>query len=454
MKTYDLIIIGDGPAGLSAADQAAAMGITFLIIDENPLPGGRIFTQSGLKQSDNIFNTAQKKRLFKKFSSFTRSLKSQTSVIGVFPDNILLLTSGEGTTKVRYKSLIVACGASETGIPFPGWTLPGVMTSGCTQTLLKTQGIFPKKAVLAGTGPLQLILADQLIKRGGKVLALVETGSLPTWLKASTALLGQWKLLKEMGACSLTLARHRVPVYFNSLVSSAHGEKSLQEIKISSLKGSLKKTIKTDSLCIGYGFVPSYEITCSAGAKQTLINDKWGPVRGQDMQTSVEGLFAVGDGAEINGAVMAEYEGAVAAIGTTRFLGKICESEAKKRLSLLYQKIKKEEKLRKQFNQLMKLPGKVFELASDDTVICRCEDITLRDLKTAAKDANSDINELKRLSRVGMGLCRGRTCGTAVGEILSKLTGSPLEKIGFFTPRPPFRPVTIGQLAKNDFKDN
>ncbi len=366
--------------------------------------------------------------------------------------NAAKITNIANTTKLRYKSLIVACGASEPAIPFPGWTLSGVMTSGCAQTLLKTQGLFPKKVVLAGTGPLQLVLADQILKRGGRVLALVETGSLQAWLRGGTALFGHWNLAGEMLSCLLTLTKHRVPIYFNSLVSSARGEDCLQEIAIFSIKGRLKKIIKTDTLCVGYGFIPSYGLSCAAGAKQEFKNGKWVSIRGKEMQTTVEGLFAVGDGAGINGAVMAEYEGAVAAIGAAKYLCRISGQEADKRRAVFYKKIKKETRLRKQFNRIMKLPDKVFELACDDTVICRCEDITLKELKEAAKSAGPNINELKRLSRAGMGLCQGRICCTAVAEILAKLTGTTPEKLGFLTPRPPLRPVTFGQLANNNFK--
>jgi thioredoxin reductase len=450
VKTHDLIIIGAGPAGLSAAAQADAMGITPMVIDEGHSIGGRIYAQSGLMQDDSSLESSRKIKQLNKTIRPSKNIIPQTQVIGIFPDNILLITGKSGTVKIRYRSLIIAVGARELSIPFPGWTLPGVMTSGCAQALIKTQGIFPEQAVLAGTGPLQLVLAAQILKRGGKVPALVETGSLKAWLIASKALLGHWRPAMEMTSCLFTLAKHRVPIYFNSLISAAKGNNFLQKIDISSINGKFKKTIKTDTLCMGYGFVPSHELSSAAGAKQEFRHGRWVPVRGPDMQTTVKGVFAVGDGAQINGAAMAIYEGALAAIGAAKYLGRILGRKAEKRQQDFYKKIRKEETLRKQFNQIIKLPDKVFNLACDDTIICRCEDISLKKLKKAVKNAGPDINEVKRLSRAGMGLCQGRTCCTSVMAIVSKSTGENPEKLGFLTPRPPFKPVTLGQLANNN----
>ena len=453
MKTHDLIIIGAGPAGLSAAAQALDLGITPMVIDENADVGGRIYAQSSLMQNRFNFKTRRKIRQLFSADASCEIVRKKKQVIGIFPDNILLTTEKDGTARVKYKSLIIATGARELNIPFPGWTLPGVMTSGCAQTMIKSQAIFPEQAVVAGTGPLQLVLADQILKTGGKVLALVETGSMKSWLKASSSLFGHWGLAGQLTGCLINLAMNRVPIYFDSLVSAAKGENALREIEISSLDGKMKRVMNTDTLCIGYGFVPSHELSLAAGAHQAFKNGQWVPVRNDVMQTSVQGVFVAGDSAGINGAIMAEYEGGLSAIGAAKYLGVISDHEAEKRQRPLYEKIRKEKKLREVFDRIMKLPDRVYELADDDTIICRCEDLSLGELRGVVKRSGPDINEFKRLTRAGMGLCQGRTCSTSLRHILAKSTGTAPDKIGVLTPRPPFKPITLGQLSK-DFTDH
>ena len=452
MKTHDLIIIGAGPAGLSAAAQALDLGIIPLVIDENADVGGRIYAQSGLMK--NKFNSKTRRKIQQLFGVNAPSeiVRKKKQVIGIFPDNILLVTEKDGTARIKYKSLIIATGARELSIPFPGWTLPGVMTSGCAQTTIKTQAIFPEQAVVAGTGPLQLVLADQILKMGGKVLAVVETGSMKSWLKASTSLFGHWGVAGQLTACLINLAVNRVPIHFDSVVSAARGEDALREIEISSMDGKRKRTMVTDALCIGYGFVSSHELSLAAGARQVFKNGQWVPVRDEVMQTSVPGVFAAGDSAGINGAVMAEYEGALSAVGAAKYLNVISDQAAEKRQRPLYDRIRKEKKLREQFDRIMKLPDRVYELADDDTIICRCEDLSLGELKRVVKRSGPDINEFKRLTRAGMGLCQGRTCSASLRHILSRSTGTAPDKIGMLTPRPPFKPITLGQLSK-DFTD-
>ncbi len=452
MKTHDLIIIGAGPAGLSAAAHAMHLGITPMVIDENADVGGRIYAQTGLMQDS--FNVKTRQKILQLFNGdgLCEIFHKKSQVIGIFSDNTLLITEKDGTAKIKYKSLIIAAGANEKTIPFPGWTLPGVMTSGCVQTMIKTQGISPEKAVLAGTGPLQLILADQILKTGGKVLALVETGSLKSWLKASRALFGHWRLAGQLTTCLINLARHKVPIYFNSLVSAAKGKDSVEEIEVSSIQGKCRRSIKTDILCIGYGFVPANELSLAAGARHEFKNGHWVPVRDDLMQTSVEGIFVAGDSARINGAIMAEYEGALSAVGAANYLGEISDHKAERQLQSLNKKLKKEKKLRVQFDRIMMLPDQVFELADNDTIICRCEDLSLRELKGIVIKSGPDINEFKRLSRAGMGLCQGRTCSTSLRQILSRSTEISPDKIGVLNPRPPFKPVSLGQLSK-DYTD-
>jgi len=146
----------------------------------------------------------------------------------------------------------------------------------------------------------------------------------------------------------------------------------------------------------------------------------------------------VGDGARINGAAVAGYEGSVASISASLYLKKVSVSKADKKRNLLFRKIKNEERLREQFTRIMEFPDGLYDLACDDTTICRCEEINLKQLKKAVKKSGPDINEIKRLSRIGMGICQGRTCCSSAIKIASKLTGISPEKLGTLSPRPPF----------------
>jgi NADPH-dependent 2,4-dienoyl-CoA reductase/sulfur reductase-like enzyme len=164
------------------------------------------------------------------------------------------------------------------------------------------------------------------------------------------------------------------------------------------------------------------------------------------METSVPGVFAVGDGAGVAGSAMAMFEGRIAGISTAQSLGYISSKEARKRKKPYLSDLKKLGSLRDALDQISYPRPGLFELANDDTIICRCEELTLGDIKSAIGKGTTEMNELKRLTRMGMGRCQGRMCAPIVQEIIAGQTQTPAAEIAYLNQRPPTKPVSIKVL--------
>ena len=209
-----------------------------------------------------------------------------------------------------------------------------------------------------------------------------------------------------------------------------------------------RRILKVDTICLGYGLVPSVELTRLVGCQHRYAPDLggWIPARNEDMETSVPGVFAVGDGAGVAGSVVAMLEGRIAGISIARSLGYISSEEARKRKKPFMNNIKKIGRLRDALDQISSPRPGLFELANDDTIICRCEELTLGDIKNAIDKGITEMNELKRMTRMGMGRCQGRMCAPAVQEIIARQAQTPAAQIQYLNQRPPIKLVPINVL--------
>lgn len=462
VKDPELIIIGAGPGGIAVAVEAARAGVSVKILDENPKPGGKIYSQhnDGFKLINSRFlgrDYEKGKVLLAEFDNFHEKIdyRHDALVFGTFENREMAFNQAGKGERLRFDKLVVGTGAYDRPVPFPGWTLPGVLTAGGAQTLVKMQRVLPGKNILfAGTGPLQLVVAKQVLDGGGKVEAILEAGEINNWFKLLKGFSHNWGLMTDGLRYIRAIRKAGVPLLRKHIILEAHGDHQVEEAVIAEVDKDwraiekTRRTLKVDTICLGYGLVPSVELTRLVGCQHRYAPALGGcvPVRNEEMETSVPGVFAVGDGAGVAGSAMAMLEGRIAGISIAQSLGYISSKEARRRKIPYLNDMKRIGRLRDVLDQISYPRAGLFELANDDTIICRCEELTLGDIKSAIGKGTIEMNELKRLTRMGMGRCQGRMCAPAVQEIIARQTQTPAAEIQYLNQRPPIKLVSINVL--------
>lgn len=460
METKDIVIIGSGPAGLSAAVTAADTGAGVTIIGEDPRVGGQIFRQPvpPLKFRTSLVDVQDKKlfhELLQRLDENKVEFLSETVGWG-FSENKTLIIDQKSNSRIQAKFLLIAEGAYEAPAAFPGWTLPGVTTLGGIQNLLKSQGVVPGgKTVIAGTGPLLFYTAAQLVKNGVHVAAVVEASPFSNWVRWSFRLLRTPGVLKDGMKYYLLLQRHKIPVYYRSVVSRASGENRLEEIVISrvdkdwsSAQGQ-ERTLAADYLCQNFGFIPSTQLTHLAGCEHIYDPDYrgWVPRVNAGMETTQEGIFAAGDGTEIGGVKTAVLEGEAAGLSMAARLGYLKPPEAEARINIVKRSLRRRRWYTKFLRDIYAFRPGLNSLLDDETLVCRCEEVKYRSIKEAFRTQPQDLARIRVLSRLGMGRCQGRFCyPTLLGLLAAER--KPEEMAAFdYRARPPIKPLPIKDIA-------
>lgn len=462
---YNVIIIGSGFSGIAAADILADHQVSVLLLDENIHIGGQLLRKIPEELGEySSFKPEKIKRVgfrfIDKVNSKKITLMNKTILLGVYENNeILVEYNREQTFSLKYDILLFATGSRERFLPFKGWTLPGVYSTGMFQVLMKSSGILPaRKVLMAGSGLFLFAAAYEFLKNGGELLGIMEQSPFWNKIKFFPQLLHQFSKFAEGGKYLFKIYASGVPVKYRGHVLEARGEKALEEVVIGKLdkngdviKGS-EKTVRTEALAVGYGFVPNIEAPQLAGCALEYSREKGGWVVqvNDSLETSVDGILAAGEITGIGGAQKSLNEGKIAAYTILNKLGrgdkskgiynlKKCKRERKHHLSFV-----------KCFNSLYRIKPKTILGIPDDTIICRCENVTMKMIKNAvqADSACQNPNGLKIPTRCSMGQCQGRTCAPVIYDILHNLCQKSPEEIGLFTARPPLKPVSIKALNK------
>lgn len=444
----EIVVIGAGPAGLSAALTAARAGAHVVLIDQYAQGGGQYFRQPTLPMR---LTTHQRegRALEKQAIASGVQIKRNTIVWSIFDDRVLGLYHDARIVYLQAQAVIVATGAYDRPVAFPGWTLPGVMSAGAVQTLLKEQRIVPgTRFLLAGSGPLILVLAAELARVGAQVVAVLEASVIfPTILRYANALWGQTERLREGVSSWLTLCAHGIP-YRNSWgIVAAHGTEQVEQATIARLDASWRPVrgtevaIPCDTIALGYGFVPFNALLHLCGAKHEWMSELGGavPTRDAQMQTSVPGVYAVGDCAGIGGATLARLEGQIAGIAAAAQVGHGSVDAIQKLLPALA----REKRFQRMYGALFTPPPGLYEWSDDETLICRCEEITQGEIRRAIVQGAHTTNEVKLLTRAGMGNCQGRMCAHWIAHLVARATNRSLEQVGLLSIRPPIVPIPM-----------
>jgi NADPH-dependent 2,4-dienoyl-CoA reductase/sulfur reductase-like enzyme len=451
IERYDLAIIGAGPAGMSAAIETADLGLKSIVIDSAPLLGGQYFRQTPLEFGH--VPSLDGARMFNCLFQSSTTVFLDTTVWGIFPENgaHLLCLYGPDVTPRRLlvKKVILAPGAYERPVPFPGWTLPGVMTVGATLIQVKNQHILPGQRILiSGTGPLQWLLAHHLIEAGAEVAGLLDANSFPWrgWRHANR-LWGQGERLREGWQALKSIWRAGQKIQWGQTVLAAQGENRVQTATVGRLDGSGQRTISADTICLGYGFAPSIQLSRQAGCTHLYDSNRggWIPIRDEWLETTIPGIFAAGDGAGIGGKDTAFHEGQLAALGVARTLGKAIPA---KRVSEVRRNLNSQRQFAEVLNRQFSFPTKTLDLLTDDTIICRCEGVRVTDVRQMISEGATTLGFLRKLTRAGMGRCQGRMCGHTVADILSQQINRSLDQLELASPRPPVIPVPLHGLTE------
>ena len=461
MENRDFVIIGTGPAGISAAITAAKSGIEVTVLGEDPRIGGQIFRQiiPPLQAQRHYIETQNQilfRRLNKELEKVHIHFLSNTVVWGIFEDKIIA-TDSKDHPLIKAKKLLIAEGAYETPVAFPGWTLPGVMTLGGIQILLKSQGVIPQgKILIAGTGPLLYFTAAQLVKNGANVIGVLEASPLSQWMKWIFQLMRSPKLLWKGIQYLLILKKHRVPVYYSHVVVKAQGEEHLEKIVFAKADKHWKplrrteKTMKVDILGLNWGFVPSTIFSHMAGCEHECdpLMRWWIPKTNSNYETLREGIFVAGDCTGIGGVKLAVLEGKIAGTEVSFQLGRISKLMADRHQARLKKSLSRQQWYYEFLRKIYAFRSGLLHLLSDDTIICRCEEIDYKTITKIIEDGARHIDQIKRLLRVGMGRCQGRFCyPTLLGLLANILPLNELRKEDF-SARPPAKPIPLKILSK------
>ena len=452
-ESIQLAVIGAGPAGLGAAIEAAELGLPVTLIDAAPLPGGQVYKQTPL-----AFRATPEKngrRLLDRLDRAEVRLLMDTLVWGIFaePDGHLLCLHGPAGTPRRLlaQRVILAPGAHDRPLPFPGWTLPGVMTAGAALNLVKHQRVLPgRRILLSGTGPLQLVLAGHLIDAGAELVGILDLNGFPKsgWRHLGTVW-GQWERLGEGWRAWRTLRSAGKRIRWGHTVFQAQGDGQVERAVIGPLDGSRPQVVNADVICLGYGFTPATQLSHQIGCEHRYQADQRAtiPIRDAWLQTTVKGFFVAGDGAGIGGKDTAYNEGRLAALGAARTLGQEIERD---RISQVRRELARQQRFANALSALFPQPSWGDDLLTDDTILCRCEEVTVADIRRVIDEGANTVSAIRRLTRAGMGRCQGRMCGRPVGALLARQLGRPMEEIAYATPRPPIMPVPIDGLLEVD----
>jgi thioredoxin reductase/bacterioferritin-associated ferredoxin len=461
---YDLIVLGAGPAGAAAAIKARGLGLSVAVIDEAPAAGGQVYRapSPGLTPTKPDADRAKGDDLRARLAASGAAIRADHRVWSLTAGFSVSSVGPDGPLTIEAPSLIVAAGAVERHIPVSGWTLPGVIGLAAATILLKAHGVLPgRRVVIAGSGPLLLLVASKILAAGGEVVAVVDAAPRSAWLSRIPSMLARPDLMAKGASWALRLLLARVPIHSASAIRAIHGTDGVTSVEIGPVDrdwrpvgGVVARTVEADAVCLGFGLLPSTEVTRLLGAAHLYAAELggWIPDVDASLQTSVPGLFVAGDGGGVRGADAAPLSGELAAIGVARRLGR--GGDLAGQAAAVTARWRRSGAFGAAMSAVaMPAPGAV-AMIDEHATVCRCEGLTRTTLDAAIAAGSKTLADLKAATRCGMGPCGGRVCGEAATMLIAAATGWDRATIGQPSARPPLRPVPMSAIAGDfDYDD-
>jgi thioredoxin reductase len=442
----DILVVGGGAGGLSAAVAARREEAGVLVLDERKVAGGQYFKQTAADAAPMDRQQEEGRALVAAAEESGARILRGVEVWGAFDGTTgagpeVMASSGDKVYAIRPSAVIVATGAYERPTMIPGWTLPGVMTVGAAQTLWRSYRTLPgKRVAIFGNGPLAAQVGLELARGGAEIVLLGEAGADPLRRAGAVAAMARHDpRLAFKGAEMLTaLLARGIRVRHDALPERIEAEDGA--LAVTYRKGGREGRVVADAVCLNFGFQPQNEILRLLGARMAfdLRFGQLRPERGETMETSVPGLYAVGDCCGLGGAPAAALEGTIAGRAAAGGPGPRFAERSE---------LARHRRFQAALWRLYEAPAPRLADASPDTVVCRCEEVTKGTLDAALAGGAQEIGAVKRATRIGMGRCQGRYCAPALAAYLSEREGRVPEDLSFFAPRVPIKPVDIGTLV-------
>ncbi|QIB48009.1 FAD-dependent oxidoreductase [Streptomyces aureoverticillatus] len=467
-EPYDVAVIGAGSAGLAGAVTAAELGLSVALVDSSTQVGGQFY-----RTPEPVLGAVRPEALHHDWAAFAGLRTRQRATSGITHlaghhvwtvarqgDDLWAVHAvtgadgaGERPVCVRARAILIATGAYERQLPFPGWTLPGVVGAGGAQAMLKSGLVLPgRRVVVAGSGPLLLAVASSLAAAGARIPAVVEATGYLRYARHGRALAANPHKLLEAVVHGSALLRHRVPLRTRSAVTEVHGDERVEAVTVSRLDAEWRpvpgtgRRIACDALAVGHGLAPQIDLAVGLGcATRATADGTSALVLDRLQETSVPGVWAAGETGGVGGAQLARTEGELAAYAVAARLGRRTPSIQSAHVARLR---RRRDRMRSFADAMAQAhaPGPGWpEWLAEDTDVCRCEEVTAGTIREAVDDLGArDARTVKLLTRAGMGWCQGRMCGAAVACLAAGADGEaepPAER------RPFAVPVPLGTLA-------
>ena len=452
--TYDVAVVGAGPAGLAAAANCARAGLMTVLFDEQASPGGQIYraiSATPLKR-DTIFGADYwlGAKLVRDFLASGAQYVPTATVWSLTREREIGVSVAGSARIVRAEQVILATGALERPFPASGWTLPGVMTVGAAQILLKSSGLVPRgRTVLAGCGPLLWLLAWQYLNAGLCIDAILDTT--PRLSRAMAIRHAPDFVLSPYLAKGLRLlltVRRRVRVIGNVVELRIEGRTHVESVVYRTTAGT-EQRLPVDTVFLHQGIVPNVNLAMAVGIEHHWDEMQlcWTPVLDAAGNSGIPGIAVAGDGAGIAGAEAAQARGEIAGLAAVKTLrpealGRVGPDETTVRARL------KRVMRGRAFLDAYYQPMSQFRRPIGNTIVCRCEEVTARQIIDTVALGCDGPNQMKAFLRCGMGACQGRLCGLTVTELIAHARGVAPQATGYYRIRPPVKPITVAELAQ------
>jgi NADPH-dependent 2,4-dienoyl-CoA reductase/sulfur reductase-like enzyme len=422
----DVLVVGAGPAGLAAATTAGGLGAAVCLVDESYRTGGQYLRQR---------STATRRPP----AVVAVEASGATILLGdpVWHVDPASRTASVGSRRVEYGALVLATGAYDRVLAVPGGRLRGVVTAGAAQALAKDGVTLGRSVLVAGSGPFAFPVAEEVVRSGGGVAEV----ALSHWPVMSRAALHEPRVLPEGARYARWLLSRRVPVRAGWMLSEILGEDTVRGAVLT--RDGRSRTVDCDAVAMGYGFLPQLALADIAGCRLRFdaVHRTWFVDVDDDLQTSVEGVVAAGEGTGIGGHRKATGEGRLAGHTAARLAG--LEVRVPPRVRRSARRLQRFAREAAPYLAPPALPHAV----GDDVAACRCEGVSAGQVLAAVDDGAVTVSGVRTRTRLGMGVCQGRMCGQVCAELVAARTGGPLEDVGRVTARTPARPLPLGSLS-------
>ncbi len=457
----DVAITGAGPAGLAAARRLVQHGVDVALIDDQPQAGGQIYRaiEHEHKNADSSLmkilgdDYAQGRQLLDVLDAPRLTRIDQATVWELDARGQVFYSRHGSAGRIDADFTIIATGAMERPMPFPGWQLPGVMTAGAGQILLKSAALVPATPlVLAGSGPLLLLLANQYLRAGHRIEALVDTTPPKLYLRALRHLasaLARPDYLRQGLAMLRTIKSHGVRHFKSASQLRATGNEQVESLTFQCQ--SQHYEIQCQTLLTHIGVVPNVQFSrmLDLAHEWNPVARHWQPVVDENGVSSNDAIAIAGDSAGIAGAQAAALSGYLGAGAALRHLGTLSDTDAANEERATRRALSRHLHFRP-FLDALYLPSPEFLNPSDDTIVCRCEEIDAGAIRDYVRLGCLGPNQTKAFGRCGMGPCQGRFCGLTVSEIIAASRDVDVDAVGYYRIRPPLKPITVAEIASLD----